>query len=653
MTPDAIDLATIAIATLAVSGIVALFASSRAAPRIAAAGALAAAAIGIAPAMITMYEGSTHDLVVAWPAPLNELTLRLDALSAFFMVPLLVLGAACAIYAVSYLDPKRRLGVPSGCFNLLLAAMLLVLVARNGIVLLFGWEVMTLSSYLLVTFDHEQQEVRRAGWVYLIAGHLGFACLIVVFCALAGDTGFDWTAGHTGTVATIVLVFSILGFGVKAGVVPLHVWLPEAHAAAPSHVSAMMSGGMIKLGIYGILRMITLVELPHWLGPLLASLGVVSAIAGIALGLYQRDLKRTLAYSSIENIGVILLGLGLGLFGISEHRPSIAAFGLIGGLLHVWSHVLMKGTLFLGAGSVLHATGTRDIERHGGLLQRMPRTGLLLMLGAAAITALPPLAGFASEWLVYLGLLDGGVRTNGTGLWMMLGVAALAMVGVLATFCFVRAIGLSLLGQPRSPEAAGAHESGRGLLAPIAPLAIGIVAMPFVAWLAVPLLDSVASQIAGTPVETARVVTSLQTIAIVSGVVWLAFGLGSLVLYLRARRRRVDDTWGCGYVAPTARMQYTSGSFSEAAHILLPRLMRPQVAIRRGVGPFPAPGELTSDRRDPFTRSGYEPAIDQLQKRAVGLRWVQQGLLHIYLLFIVATVVVGLAAVSIYDAWVR
>ena len=313
----------------------------------------------------------------------------------------------------------------------------------------------------------------------------------------------------------------------------------------------------------------------------------------------------------------------------------------------------MKGLLFLGAGSLLHATATRDVERHGGLLARMPRTGLLMLVGATAITALPPFAGFASEWLVYLGLLEGGVHPSGMGLWMLLGVAALATVGVLATLCFVRAIGLALLGQPRSEAAASAHESGRGLLGPMLVLAAGVVAMPFVAWLLVDVTAPVAEQLAGRPIATAPVVSALQTIAVVSAAVWVAFGLGFAALAARARRQRRDDTWGCGYTAPTARMQYTSGSFSESAHILLPRALRPRVAIRRDPAIFPAPGQLTSDRRDPFTRSGYEPALDELSKRAGRLRWVQQGLLHIYLLLIIATVVVGLAAVSLADWWSR
>lgn len=651
-----IEACSIAILVLAGSGLVALGVSSRQrlAVWIAATGAVLAAVIGVPAAIIAMSSGTTSELQLEWAPPLRTVSLGLDPLSAFFVIPLLVLGAACAVYGASYLDRKRSLGVPAFCFNWMLAAMLLVLLAHNSIVLLIGWELMTLASYLLITFDHHHEEIRRAGWIYLVAGHLSFACLVALF-VLLNDGNYEWASRHGGATGAIAIVLALLGFGIKAGIVPLHVWLPDAHAAAPSHVSAMMSGGMIKLGIYGILRTFTLVEPPPWAGPLVAGLGVVSAIAGIALAVYQRDLKRTLAYSSIENMGVVLLGIGIGLYGVATERPLIAAFGLFGGLLHVWSHVLMKGLLFLGAGSLLHATATRDVERHGGLLARMPRTGLLMVIGATAITALPPFAGFASEWLVYLGLLEGGVHPSGVGLWMILGVAALATVGVLATLCFVRAIGLALLGQPRSPEAEHARESGPGLLAPMIVLAAGVVAMPFVAWLVIDVIAPVAQQIAGPYAvdgldrATGRVVSSLQTIALVSLTVWLAFGVGFFVLVRRARRHRDDDTWGCGYVAPTSRMQYTSGSFSQAAYVLMPRLLRPRVAIRRDETVFPAPGQLTSDRRDPFTRSGYEPAFDRLQRRANLLRWVQQGLLHIYLLLIVVVLIVALTAVSFYD----
>lgn len=644
----------VAIVVLVGSGVIALVLAARpvVAGVVAAVGAATAAALVVPPAIVALTGGGIGELHVAWPPPLGEIVLGLDPLTAFFAIPLLVLGAACAVYGAFYLDRRRMLGVPALALNVMLAAMLLVLLARSSIVFLAGWEIMTVASYLLVTFDHGSAESRHAGWLYLVLGHVGFACLIALFVVLAGAGGLGAPGAVGGARGAVAIALALVGFGIKAGIVPLHIWLPEAHSAAPSHVSAMMSGGMIKLGIYGILRTLTLVEPTAWIGPVLAGLGVISAIAGIMLALYQRDLKRTLAYSSIENVGVMLLGIGTGLWGVAAGRPVIAAFGLFGGLLHVWSHAVMKGLLFLGAGSVLHATGTRDIEHHGGLLARMPRTGLLLVIGAVAVAALPPLAGFTSEWLVYLGLLDGGVHATGTGLFMLLGVTALALVGVLATLCFVRAIGLALLGQPRSPRAEHAHESGPGMVGPMIVLAAAVIALPLVAPLIAPGLAPVAAQVAGAPVPAARVIAALSTIAAASAVVWIALAVGYLVLRRGASRRRVDDTWGCGYLAPTARMQYTSGSFAEAAQHLLPGPLRPRIVVRRDAGAFPAPGELTSDRRDPFTRSGYEPAIDRLDRRLGRLRWVQRGHLHVYLLFIAATVVVGLAAVSFYGWWV-
>jgi formate hydrogenlyase subunit 3/multisubunit Na+/H+ antiporter MnhD subunit len=638
----------LAIVVLVGSGVIALAARRRPllAGGVAAAGALAAAALGVPTAIAVLNGAMPPEL------RLGGVSLGLDPLSALFAVPLFVLGAASAVYGAFYLD-RRRLGVPALALNVMLGAMLLVLLARHAMVFLVGWEIMTIASFVLVTHDDATAETRHAGWIYLVMSHVGFACLVALFVLLGGAGPLD--PGHPagGATGTVALVLALVGFGVKAGIVPLHIWLPEAHSAAPSHVSAMMSGGMIKLGIYGILRTITLVEPTAWIGPVLAGFGALSAIAGIALALYQRDLKRTLAYSSIENIGVVLLGIGTGLWGVAAGRPVVAAFGLFGGLLHVWSHALMKGLLFLGAGSILHATGTRDIEHHGGLLARMPRTGLLLVIGATAIAALPPFAGFTSEWLVYLGLLDGGVHTHGAGLFMLLGVTALALVGVLATLCFVRAIGLALLGQPRSERAAGAHESGAGIVGPMLLLAAGVVALPLVAPLIARALVPVVAQVARAPVPVAPVIEALGTIAVASAVVWIAFAIGQAVLRRGARVRRIDETWGCGYGAPTSRMQYTSGSFAEAAQHLLPGPLRPRIVVRRDAGPFPGPGELTSDRRDPFARSGYEPAIGRLDRRLGRLRWVQRGHLHVYLLFIAGTVVAMLAAVSFYDWWVR
>jgi formate hydrogenlyase subunit 3/multisubunit Na+/H+ antiporter MnhD subunit len=628
--------------------------------RVAAAGAIGAAALGVPAAIAVLGDGSASEIHITWAAPIDEIRLGLDPLSAFFVVPLLVLGAACAAYGVCYLDRARRPGPPAAVFNILLAAMLLVVLARDAVVLLIAWEVMTLASYLLITYDHGEPAVRRAGWIYLIAGHLGVACLLALFLLLGhlgGGFGFAELAARPlgGGAAAVAALLALLGFGVKAGVVPLHVWLPEAHAAAPSHVSALMSGILIKLGLYGLLRTLAFLEPASWWGPVLALLGVVSALVGIALALYQRDLKRALAYSSIENVGVILIGLGVGLWAADAGSPGVAALALCGALLHVWNHVMMKGLMFLGAGSLLHGTGTRDLEHMGGLLRRMPRTGTLIMLGAVAIAGLPPLAGFASEWLVYRGLVDGGLAPgSGAGeiLWMLFGIAALATVGVLAALCFVRIAGIALLGHPRTAAAAHAHESSAGMVLPMLVLAVGIVAMPFVAPVLVASFGSVIAQTAHVSLSTDTTSGVLAPIAWLCLALWVALGAGLLVMRRFAAHPRDDDTWGCGYAAPTARMQYTSGSFTEAMLQLLPRALRARIVVRRDPIPFPRRGELVSDRDDPFTRSAYEPLLERFGKRFAQLRWVQQGITHLYVLYIVVTVVSLLGAVTIYDWWV-
>jgi formate hydrogenlyase subunit 3/multisubunit Na+/H+ antiporter MnhD subunit len=654
----------LAIVVLAGAGIAALALTAwpRLSAGIAAIGAVAAAGLGVPPAIAVLVGRDASDLDVAWAPPLEHVHLGLDPLSAFFVVPLLVLGAVCAIYGAFYLDAqrgRRALGPPACAFDLLIASMLLVLLARDAVVFLIAWELMTVSSYLLVSFDHEEADVRRAGWVYLIAAHLGLACLLGMFLLLTRTTGgFDFatlTSATGGAVGAVAAVLALLGFGVKAGIVPLHVWLPEAHAAAPSHVSALMSSVLIKVGLYGVLRTLTFLAPQPWWGPVLAALGAVSALVGISLALYQRDIKRALAYSSIENMGVILLGLGLGLWGVTSQHPAIAALGLYGGLFHVWNHALMKGLLFLSAGSMVHSTGTRDLEKLGGLLRRMPRTGALMILGAVAIAALPPLAGFSSEWLIYRGLAAGGVeRAPGEGLATLFGFATLATVGVLAALSFVRLIGVGLLGAPRSDAAAHAHESSLGLVGPMVALAVGVAAAPIAAPWLVALFEPVAGQLAGAPVAHAQVADAITPIAILAGALSAALLAVFMLLRRMSRRPAVDDTWGCGYTAPSARMQYTGASFSDSLERLLPGRLRSRVAIERDTDPFPTPrGGLTSDRRDPFTRAGYEPFLDRLARRFAQLRWVQRGMLHLYLVYVVVTVVGALAFVSLHDWWAR
>jgi len=647
----------VAVAVLFASALVALvMRRGRASSAAAAIGAVVAAGCALPGAIQSLAGARPDELAVTWAAPIDELRFGLDPLSAFFVIPLVVLGAIGAIYGAFYLDDqrvKRWLGAPACFYNLLVAAMLVVLLARDAIGLLIAWEVMTLASYLLVVHDHAQPEVRRAGWIYLIASHLGIACVLSAF-VLLGDRGFafgDIAVGASSASAAVVAsVLGLVGFGVKAGIVPLHVWLPEAHAAAPSHVSALMSGVMIKLGIYGILRMIVLVGPALPWGPILLGLGVAGALVGIALALYQRDIKRALAYSSVENIGIVLIGLGVGLWAARSGHPDIVVLGLCGGLFHIWNHVVMKGLMFFGAGSLLHGSGTRDLEQMGGLAKRMPRTAALVILGSVAIAALPPLNGFASEWLIYLGLSRGGIGAGaGSGLLLLAAVAVMATVGVMAALCFVRMIGMGLLGQPRSEGAAHAHESHRGLVGPMAVLACAAVVLPFLLPFLASALEPVIAQLVGAPLDTGVTTDALAPIAIIGAILWLGGFAAYAAIRRGLRRHREVETWGCGYVAPNARMQYTGASFAEGIHRLLPRVLRAKIAAPQTTELFPASGELRADRQDPFTRAAYEPLLDRGARRFGQLRWVQQGLLHLYILYVVIAVVVVTAIVSIRD----
>jgi hydrogenase-4 component B len=649
----------IAVAILVGTALIALVSgrSGRIPSVISSLGAVSAAAFALPAAIASLAGEPAEEVVVSLAAPLGDVTFGIDALSAFFIVPLVVLGAICSVYGAFYFDDQRErrwLAGPACFYNLLVASMLLVLIARDGIVFVMTWEIMTIASYLLVTFDHHEPEARRAGWIYLVASHLGVACVLCMFLLLGRIGDYDFANfAVTPETATVAAVLGLVGFGVKAGIVPLHVWLPEAHAAAPSHVSALMSAVLIKLGIYGILRTIT------WVGPvvpwgsLLIGIGVVGALVGIALAFYQRDFKRALAYSSVENIGVILIGLGLGLWGVENDHPVVAVLGLCGGLFHVWNHSVMKGLMFLGAGSLLHGAGTRDLGQMGGLMKRMPQTGALVVIGTVAIAALPPLNGFASEWLMYLGLARVGTEGDASaGLWMIFVVAALATVGVIAVLCFVRLVGLGLLGQPRSEAVEQAHESGRGLRYPMIALAMAAIALPFVMPVIVPVLDPVIRTVTGRGFDLGPVGDSLTPLTILSGAVWCAVIIAFLVLRAMTRRRRAVETWGCGYTVPSARMQYTGASFAEGLNRLLPGLMRERIVVKPATELFPPPAQLSADRQDPFTRAAYDPLVDRVARRAGQLRWMQAGLLHLYVLFVVAAMVIAVIVVVIRDWWV-
>ncbi len=668
MSPLALTLVSAALLIGSAALALALARFTRTATLVALGGALAGCGTGLGAAIEALRTGLVEEAAGRWLVPGGRLIVGLDPLSAFFLVPLYALGGIAALYGRTYLSDqgegeRRHLAVPAAALNLLLAAMSAVLLARHALLFLVSWEAMVLLSYVLVTFDHHVTEVRRAGWVYLIASHVSALALIALFVALGAQAGgaldFQALAGArlaSPPVVAGLFALALVGFGTKAGVVGLHGWLPEAHAAAPSHVSALMSGALIKLGLYGLLRTLMLLPPLPAAGPVLMSLGLVGAVVGIALALYQRDLKRVLAYSSIENVGIVLLGLGFGCWAAARGDGRLASFGFAGALLHVWNHAAMKGLLFLAAGSVLHGAGAKDLEKLGGLMKRMPWTGATLTIGAIAIAGLPPLNGFTGEWLLYRGLAAAGIEAGtGSSLAAVGAIAGLALAGALAVLCFVRIVGITLLGEARAPLARDAHESATGMTAPLvllAGLCLGIAVAP--AWFLAPMAPLVGQLAGGDAAAAGTPATALAPLAACNVALLAAVAALAALLAARARAAARDDTWGCGYVAPTPRMQYTGRSFSELlAERLLPGSLRPRVTVSKPEGLFPRSAEWSSDSADPLTRDAYEPFLARWGDRFVRLRWLQQGNVHAYLAYIMGITVLALTWAAVREWWLR
>lgn len=613
--------------------------------------------VGLWPAFKGLLGHGVMSFRMPWAVPYGEFYVRIDSLSAFFLIPVFGLSALAAVYGGSYLlayRDRKMLGTSWFFFNLFVAAMALVVVARQAVLFMVAWEVMSISAFVLVTFEHEKRDVRVAGWIYLVASHLGAALLLAVFLLLghtSGSLDFDSFSVPGATASVVIMLLALAGFGIKAGMVPLHVWLPVAHPAAPSHVSALMSGVMIKLGLYGLLRVMMFMGPPAaWWGPLLVMIGLAGAVAGISSALFQRDLKRVLAYSSIENMGLIILALGLGLWGLTSNHPVVAALGLSGAFLHIWNHSLMKTLMFLGAGSVLHGAGGRDIEKLGGLMKRMPRTGVAMVVGAVAIAALPPLNGFVSEWLIYLALLHGGLELSGAGsVALLMGVGVLALVGSLASLCFVRLVGIVLLGAPRSVEASHANESSYWMTVPLMALAGLCITAALVPGVLIKAFEGVIGEVFGLsigPLEASlKASSAINVLGDINLVIWGLVGLVAL-LFIVARRRggvTTDATWGCGYLSPSVTMQYTGQSFSEMMSHLFWRSFRPktQAVVPRAV--FPVTGKMTSSYPDVLIRVLYQPLFNGLAGRFARLRWLQQGKIQFYMMYFVVALLLAFA----------
>jgi hydrogenase-4 component B len=613
--------------------------------------ALATASGGIGAVRALIAPSAEPGLALEWPIPGGMFRVYVDALSALFLVQIFLLSFLGAVYGLAYWkqsehpDNGRKLRL---FYGVVTAAMALLVSARNALLFLAGWEVMALAAFLLITTEDKDRQVREVGYIYLVATRIGTLCLFAMFAALFGLRG-DWNLegplDARNSLALAVFLLGFVGFGLKAGVMPFHVWLPGAHANAPSHVSAVMSGVLIKMGIYGLVRVTSFFPSPpFWWGGVILGFGIASGILGVAFAVGQHDIKRLLAYHSVENIGIICIGIGLALVGRALGRPELVVLGLAGGLLHVWNHGLFKALLFLAAGSVLHATGTREIDKLGGLLKSMPRTGLAFLIGATAIAGLPPLNGFISEFLIYLGLFRATISGSGT-LWMVsvLSAAGLALIGALAVACFVKVFGAVFLGNARSDVAQRAHESSLKMIAPMGVLASLCVFIGFGSLLVVPVLDRVAAAwTSGLPGGLPRLAGLAPLVPISVLCVVLVAALIAAGGWLRARTRDAPaavGTWGCGYAAPSSRMQYTSSSFAEMLVGMFRWALRPRVHLPRPRGLFP---ELTR-----FASHVPDTVLDGIllpggRAAGRGFRWsrfLQTGSVHAYLLYILVTLV--------------
>ena len=601
--------------------------------------------------------------------------LRIDPLSGFFLLLLGTLVLAVSLYGPSYTrqfarGPAAQPLPPLGIFTaLFVLGMQMLLLANDALVFMIFWEMMSLSGYFLVVYQHQHTANRQAAFLYLLLAHVGALVILLAFGVLAafgGGLTFDqMRAAHlTPLWATLAFAFAFAGFGTKSGMVPLHVWLPEAHPVAPSHISALMSGAMIKMGIYGIVRVsYDLIGNVRWeWGVVVLIIGTASSLLGVLYALMQHDLKRLLAYHSIENIGIILMGLGLSMIFLGNGHTMLGTLGLVAALYHTLNHALFKGLLFLGAGAVLYRTHAHDLDQMGGLIHRMPITALLFLVGCVAISALPPFNGFVSEWLTFQTALqapalhDGVLRTI-----IPIAAALLALTGALAAACFVKAFGIAFLGKPRSRSVGRAREvpagmlAGMGLLATLC-LLLGVLPTTMIELMA-PItqllvrdeLPSAAAQgwLWLTPIspEVASYSAPFVLIAIV-----VVFALGYFFLKRGAAPARRAYAWDCGFGHLTQRMQYTSTAFSQPIRRVFAGIWKVDEHIEtlasKGTIPHVTSLHYSLHTQDWSWLKCYLPIGRLVLAAANRIGFIQTGNIHTYLKFSFVTLIVFLWIVS-------
>lgn len=630
--------------------------------------ALAGGVCGVAAALPALYHGEllTADFAGPFDA-FARLTLRLDALAAFMVLVISLLAIVTAIYSLAYLREYRgRAGAMGFYMNLFIASMVALVTVDNAFYFIILFEAMSLSSYFLVISDQDEEAI-NAGLLYFLIAHAGSVLIMIAFFLLYRASGsLDFASLREVRLppwqASLVFLLAFFGFGAKAGMLPLHGWLPRAHPAAPSHASALMSGVMVKIGIFGIIKVgIDLLgAVAIWWGVTVLAFGAVSSVLGVLYALAEHDLKRLLAYHTVENIGIILMGVGVGMIGIACGHPLLAALGLLGGLYHLLNHAVFKGLLFLGAGAVIYRLHSKDMEKMGGLARLMPYTALAFLTGCMAISALPPLNGFVSEWFTYQSLFT--LSHEGSFVLRLiapLAIVMLAITGALAAMCFVKVYGISFSGAARSEKAAQVREVPWPMTTAMALLALLCVGLgvgagevaPLITRVAVSLTGGAAPAVAqglnvfpGDPQQTA-----LSTPLIF--ILLLALPLLPLLLYLGAKGSRLafrqrGAPWACGYDYEGA-MAASAASFTQPLRVLFAPLYR----IRKTLDPAPA----MQNALEQTTRAAaaIEPLWDNrivlplahgVQRIGRAMQWIQHGDFRLYCLYVVAALVTLLLA---------
>lgn len=621
--------------------------------RLAAAGVIAAGAFGLVPAVGVLASGESLFFARSTTIPVLSFSLMIDPLAAFFLLIIFFISALAALYGAGYLCGEGRAaacGRSFFFFNLLVLGMALVAAAANGMLFIIVWEIMSMAAFFLVTFEDERPQTRSAGLIYLIAAHIGVVLLFFMFWLLAGAGAgsLDFSQFARAALAgpglkSLIFLLGLAGFGAKAGFFPLHVWLPEAHPAAPSHVSALMSGVMIKMGLYGILRTLTWLGAPPlWWGALLVVIGLVSGLLGVLYALAQHDLKRLLAYHSVENIGIMAIGLGLGLLGLHLGEQTLAVFGFAGCLLHILNHALFKSLLFMGAGAVKQQYHTLEIDRLGGVQKRMPVTAAAFVVGAAAICGLPLLNGFVSEFMIYFGAFDAVTSmVKGVTALPLLSLLGLAAIGALAVACFTKAAGVVFLGEARTPAGESAREVSVIMLLPMLLLAGLCIVAGVAPLLLLPLLQPVIAATSQLPAALIadELAGMVKPFIAVTGIAAGSALLFALLAYGRRRilaRRGIHRavTWDCGYSGPTARMQYTASSFVQPLTDQNRWILGSGVEEEPPQGYFPDRASLHTHTPDLFLEKLWRPLLAAIAWLFHQLQWMQRGRISLYILYI-------------------